>query len=68
MKWRITENEWNLRQRPWSESIGIEEDDPQLAVPTMVCWFLRGWLIEDVQAVVDAHNAAGSDMTDADRS
>lgn len=57
MRWRIARNEWNLRGAPWHGAFGIEEDDEQLAVPGMICWFYRGTSIAEVQAVVDAHNA-----------
>jgi hypothetical protein len=42
-RWRIIENEWNLKRAPWSGAIGIEEVDDELAVPPIVCWFTRGW-------------------------
>jgi hypothetical protein len=56
MKWRVIQNKWNLKRPPWTGAIGIEEDDDELAVPAIVCWFTRGWPLELVQHVVDAHN------------
>lgn len=57
MRWRILRNEWNLKGAPWSGAVGIEEDDEQLAVPAIVCWFTRGWDQPALaQEVCDAHN------------
>ena len=55
-KWRIVENEWNLRVAPWGDAFGIEEIDDSLTVPSLVCWFYRGVDQETVQSVVDLHN------------
>lgn len=42
-KWRIVDNALNLRHVPWSGAVGIEEIDDTLVVPSLVCWFTRGW-------------------------
>ena len=57
-RWRVIENEWNLKGEPWSGAIGIEEIDNDLAVPGIVCWFTRGWDDSDAMArhVCDLHN------------
>lgn len=55
-RWRVIENEYNLRSAPWTGAIGIEEIDPEMAVPAIVCWFTRGWASTDVENVVRAHN------------
>ena len=56
-RWRVIENEWNLRDAPWS-AVGIEEVDDGQAVPAVVCWFTRGWDDSDAMArhVCDLHN------------
>jgi hypothetical protein len=58
MKWRLIENEWNLKNPPWAGAIGIEEDDVNAVVPAIICWFTRGW--EDsgkmAQEMCDQHN------------
>lgn len=50
-RYRIAENEWNLKNPPWSGAIGIEEvefeqdEDGEyevFTVPSLVCWFTRG--------------------------
>ncbi len=60
MRWRRIRNEWNLKGAPWRGAVGIEEDDEQLAVPAVVCWFTRGW--PNLEAMVDEvcrqHNSA----------
>lgn len=55
-RWRLCVNEWNLKAAPWDGAFGIEEDDDELSVPSLVCWFYRGWTREDVQRVIDLHN------------
>ncbi len=58
-KWRLIENEWNLKSAPWRGAIGIEEVDDDLCVPSVVCWFTRGWDSEKAaRQVVELHNAA----------
>ena len=52
-KWRICEND---DRAPWRGGFGIEEIDRTL-VPSMVCWFYRGWDISVVHKVIDLHNA-----------
>lgn len=43
MRYRIAENEYNLRSKPWRDAIGIEDMiDPDLAVPPIVAWLMRG--------------------------
>lgn len=54
--WRIIENEYNLRMAPWSGAVGIEEIDEEIAVPSIVCWFMRGWDRATVENVVRVHN------------
>ena len=56
-RWRIIENEWNLKASPWLDAVGIEEINEDLAVPAIVCWFTRGWDENLAQHVVDLHNA-----------
>jgi hypothetical protein len=56
-RWRIVENKWNLKLEPWHGGYGIEEVDDDLVVPSLVCWFYRGTTLEQVQRVVDLHNA-----------
>lgn len=50
-RYRIAENEWNLKDPPWRDAIGIEEVEYErdergeyevFAVPSLVCWFTRG--------------------------
>ncbi len=55
-KWRIAENEWNLKSPPWYGGYGIEEIDEELAVPSLVCWFYRGHPLSLAQSVVEQHN------------
>lgn len=59
MRWRLIENEWNLKGAPWSDAVGIEEDDNSVAVPAIVCWFMR-WPNSKVMAaeVCRLHNGA----------
>lgn len=57
MRWRIAKNKWNMRGLPWPGAVGIEEDDPELAVPSLICWFSRGIDQEILQQVIDDHNA-----------
>lgn len=54
-RWRIAENEWNLRGAPWKGAVGIEEIDDDLAVPALICWFTRGWTESD--KLTEAHPA-----------
>ncbi len=62
MRWRVIENKWNLASAPWSGAVGIEEDDKDLAVPAIVCWFTRGWTEDEddpghpANHIVDLHN------------
>ena len=48
VRYRIAENEWNIKDPPWSEAIGIEEvafwkdGEEVFATPPLVCWFTRG--------------------------
>jgi hypothetical protein len=48
VRYRVAQNEWNLKQPPWSGAVGIEEvayweDGSEIfAVPPLVCWLLRG--------------------------
>ena len=48
VRYRIAQNEWNLKGRPWTDAVGIEEvvlneDGFELcAVPPLVCWLTRG--------------------------
>lgn len=60
-RWRIIENEWNLKAAPWRDAVGIEETDEDMAVPAIVCWFTRGWGEYLAQSVVDQHNAQPGD-------
>jgi hypothetical protein len=60
MKWRIITNKYNLRDAPWRGAVGIEEDEPDLAVPAIVCWFTRGWDLALIQQVIDTHNGLDS--------
>ena len=55
-KWRVVEFGWNLNASPWRGGYGIEEDDDEVAVPSLVCWFYRGYDKSVVQRVVDLHN------------
>ncbi len=55
MRWRLIENEWNMKARPWTGAIGIEEDDNSL-MPVVICWFCPGVDPAIPQAVVDDHN------------
>lgn len=56
-RWRLIENEWNLRCAPWSDAIGIEEIDDAVEVPGIVCWFTRGWNSKEAaEEVVMLHN------------
>ena len=64
-RWRIVENEWNLKCAPWRGAVGIEEVDDELAVPALVCWFTRGWTEDDeptpnhpAYRAVELHNQA----------
>lgn len=64
-KWRIVDNDLNLRHVPWSGAVGIEEIDDNLAVSSLVCWFTRGWTESDeinekhpAYRVVELHNQA----------
>ena len=57
-RWRIIENEWNLKGAPWTGAVGIEEVDNDVAVPALVCWFMRGVDPIDIEGVVRLHNAA----------
>ncbi len=58
-RWRIIENEWNLKGAPWPGAIGIEEVNDALAVPGVVCWFTRGWDNKRAaRQMVELHNAA----------
>jgi len=51
------ENRWNLRVKPWSDAVGIEEDDPNAEPPAIVCWFTRGRdSEEEAREVVRLHN------------
>lgn len=60
---RITKDSANIRAQPWSEAVGIEEIDEELAVPGIVCWFSRGWAFDEEQTihiadhVIALHNA-----------
>jgi len=64
MRWRRIVNEWNLRAEPWSGAVGIEEDDPDLAVPAIVCWFTRSWPDAMIDRVIELHNAdVSADLT-----
>ena len=65
-KWRRVENEWNLQTAPWSGGFGIEEIDEDLAVPSLVCWFYRGWDESLVDRVVEMHNRWVDERADAD--
>jgi hypothetical protein len=56
MKWRIARNKWNMRASPWHGAVGIEEDDDSFDVPALICWFMRGVDLADIQQVVDSHN------------
>ena len=57
MRWRLIENEWNLKGSPWTGAVGIEEDDETLEVPGIVCWFTRGWdSLPAAKQVVEDHN------------
>lgn len=56
MRWRIVVNEWNLKSAPWSDAVGIEEDDDSLAVPGVLCWFTRPDGQENAERVVELHN------------
>jgi hypothetical protein len=56
MRWRIAKNVWNLAELPWRGVIGIEEDDDTVAVPSLVCWFMRGVDQADIEAVIRLHN------------
>jgi hypothetical protein len=43
-RWRVAQNEWNLKTPPWRDAVGIEEDDEDarcLAVPGLLAWFTR---------------------------
>jgi hypothetical protein len=56
MRWRIIKNEHNISCAPWSDAIGIEEDDDRVAVPEIICWFTRPDGKENALHVVDLHN------------
>jgi hypothetical protein len=60
MRWRILKNEYNLQGSPWRGAVGIEEDEPDLSVPAIVCWFTRGWDLSLIQQVIDTHNGLDS--------
>ncbi len=56
-RWRIIENEWNIKAAPWTDAIGIEEVDDTLTVPSIVCWFTRGGDAEaNAHQIVRLHN------------
>lgn len=59
-RYRIAENEWNLKDPPWRDAIGIEDIgglDPDYAVPPVVAWLTRGYGQERfAQFLVDALN------------
>lgn len=58
-KWRIiAEGTANLRHKPWSGAIGIEEIDDDLAVPSIVCWMSRGWGRSVAEHIVKLHNSS----------
>jgi hypothetical protein len=56
MRWRIATNEWNLKAAPWTDAVGIEEDDDDAAVPGILCWFTRPNGLENAKLVVVLHN------------
>lgn len=56
-RWRIAQNEWNLKSAPWSEAVGIEEVD-DTDVPAILCWFTRPRGKANAKRVVDLHNSA----------
>lgn len=56
-RWRIAENEWNLKNAPWSDAVGIEEIDDIVAVPGVICWFTLGWdSLAAAEELVRLHN------------
>lgn len=60
MRYRIAENEWNLRNPPWSGAVGIEDMiDPDLAVPPVAVWVTRGEGNEEFAEVLVAALNAG---------
>jgi hypothetical protein len=64
-KYRIAENEWNLKGSPWRDAIGIEEIDDGMAVPPLICWFTRGSDTHALtQRVVDLLNAEAPPSND----
>lgn len=58
-RWRIIEDDsWNKGVAPWTDAVGIEEIDEDIAVPGIVCWFTRGWDAQEAAAMTVAlHNA-----------
>ena len=56
MRWRIVVNKWNLKQAPWRDAVGIEEDDDRSIVPALLCWFTRPDGKENAERVVELHN------------
>ena len=63
MRYRIAENEWNLKTAPWRDAVGIEDlEDGHLRVPALVCWFTRGEGQEELaRRVVDILNGKPED-------
>lgn len=73
-RWRVMRDPSNLAIAPWKGAVGIEqievEDDGARFVPTVVCWFTRGWPDSEAIAkhVVDLHNASLPREADVHRS
>jgi len=54
--WRVAENEWNLKARPWRQTGGIEAD-LDLEVPAILGWFTRPSDQYNAALIVAAVNA-----------
>lgn len=60
--YRVACNEWNLKNPPWTDAIGIEEvefrrgGEELYAVPAIVCWFTAGCDIGLVNRIADGLN------------
>jgi hypothetical protein len=57
-RWRVIRADSpNWAAAPWPDAIGIEAIDEHIAVPSIICWFTRGWNSERAAAeTVRFHN------------
>jgi hypothetical protein len=60
--YRVACNEWNVKNPPWTDAIGIEEvevwpsGEEIYAVPAIVCWITRGTDIGLISKIVEGLN------------